>query len=129
MALLLESEVRERAKRYAATMSSIRRMARAVSELADFRGRSLESPWADGMDRESTGMEATIKVNKPYKPRRLKMDMNHIVQRRTMKKVRRKPQWKQRHKKVVKKYMQRFGKQLKKRAEKVSQIRKQRHLD
>ena len=109
---------------------SIRRMGRAlVFSRRGLKGRPLENPAGTGMDRENTGIEAVIKVNKPYKPRRLKMDMPHITQRREMKKVRRKPQWKQRHKRVVKKYMQRFGKQLKKRAERVRQIRQQRNLD
>lgn len=92
-------------------------------------GRPLENPSGTGMDREGTGIESTIQVNKGYKPRKLKMDPTHIVQRRVQKKIRKKPQWKQHHKKVVKKYMQRFGKQIKKRQQKVHQIRQQRHLD
>jgi hypothetical protein len=128
-ALLTEDEVRAAGRRYIARLANIRRMGRALAVARmGLGGRPLENPAGQGMDRENTGIEAVIQVNKGYKPRRLKMDGPHMQQRRAMKKVRKKPQWKQHHKKVVKKYMQKFGKQLKKRSEKVRQIRKQRHL-
>ncbi len=142
MPLLLEKDVRELGRIYLERLANIRRLGRALAmshdndvgtpeeyEHSDFRGRGIENPDSEGMDREDTGMEATIQVNKPYKPRRLKQDPAHRTQRRVMKKVRKTPQWKQRHKRVVKKYMQKFGRQLKKRSQKVHQIRQQRHLD
>ena len=74
------------------------------------------------------GETAAIRVNKPYKPRRLKMDPAHRLRRLHDKRERRKSTWKQHHRVVLRKYMQKFGKQLKRRTERVRQIRHQRHL-
>jgi hypothetical protein len=72
---------------------------------------------------------AAINVNKPYKPRRLKMDMVHTIARRLAKIKRRNPTYKRRIAIQRKKYMLHNGRMLKKRAQKVNMIREQRGLD
>ena len=124
MPFFTEQEVRARGRQYIAQLANIRRLARAV--VADFRGLNVTEPGEqDGPDNTT----AVIQVNKPYKPRKLKMDQNHLQTRKKMKKVRKQPKWKQRNKVIRKKYMQKFGKQLKKRTQKVNQIRDARGLN
>lgn len=65
-----------------------------------------------------------IKVTKPYKPRRLKMDMEHIKKRRLDKIKRRNPTWKRKNKLQRMKYLRKQGRGLKKRSDFVRKARK-----
>lgn len=65
-----------------------------------------------------------IKVTRQYKPRRLKMDMEHIKRRRLDKLKRKNPQWKRKNKLTRVKYMRKQGRGLKKRSDFVRKQRK-----
>lgn len=78
---------------------------------------------------ESTAVTAAINVNKPYKPRRLKMDPAHIAARRLRKLRYRNPAVRRKLAIQRKKYLQRNGRQLKRRAQRVRDLREQRGLD
>jgi len=81
--------------------------------------------WVRKLVRE----EANIRVNKPYKPRILKNDLAHRMARQVYKMKSRSPDFKRKAKLYRKKYVQKNGRQLKMRAERVREIRKDRGLD
>ena len=72
---------------------------------------------------------AAINIHKPYKPRKLKNDLAHRMARQVYKMRARNPAFKRKAALYRKKYLQKNGRNLKRRAEYVREVRHDRGLD
>jgi hypothetical protein len=73
--------------------------------------------------------ESAINIHKPYKPRKLKTDMVHRMARQIYKTKKRDPAFKRKRALYRKKYLQRNGRNLKRRADYVREVRNDRGLN
>jgi hypothetical protein len=104
--------------------SSIRVLAKTVTH-------RLRSVIAEVLTRTPPEKAETsaIKINKPYKPRILKNDLAHRMARQVYKMKARNPAFKRKAKIYRKKYLQKNGRNLKMRSQRVREIRKDRGLN
>jgi hypothetical protein len=104
--------------------SSIRVLAKTVTH-------RLRSVIVEALARPAKAEAETsaIKINKPYKPRILKNDLAHRMARQVYKMKARNPAFKRKAKIYRKKYLQKNGRNLKMRSQRVREIRKDRGLN
>lgn len=101
---------------------------RVLSKMVTARLRSVIT---ESLERETSPKTevSAIKINKPYKPRILKNDLAHRMARQVYKMKARNPAFKRKAKLYRKKYLQKNGRNLKMRSQRVNEIRKDRGLN
>lgn len=105
-------------------------MTNSIRSVARLLSTRVNKAIASVLHHAATKVEiSAINIHKPYKPRKLKNDLAHRMARQVYKMKARNPQFKRKAKLYRKKYLQKNGRNLKRRSDYVREVRKDRGLD